>query len=52
MPEPLSRRQTLLHHNAGVWEGTFIRLNAGGHEIERFGSHRQVLIAVAVFTPI
>lgn len=43
MPEPLSRRETLLHHNAGVWEGTFIRLDAGGHELERFGSHLQVV---------
>lgn len=43
MTEPLSRRDTLLHHNAGVWAGTFMRLDAGGRELERFGSQLQVV---------
>ena len=38
MPNPLSQRETLLHFNAGVWEGTFLRLDGNGRELERFGS--------------
>ena len=38
MPEPFSRRDTLLRHNGGSWQGSFIRLDAAGHEIERFPS--------------
>ena len=37
-----SARQTLLHGNAGIWEGTFLRLDGSGREIERFGSHLEV----------
>ena len=33
------RRSNLLAHNAGVWEGQFVRLNASGLEQERFASH-------------
>ena len=36
------RRQILLNHNAGIWQGTFIRLNGNGVEVERFGSHLSV----------
>lgn len=43
MRDQPSGRETLLHHNAGVWDGTFIRLDAGGRELERFGSHLQVV---------
>ena len=42
MPEPLSRRSTLLAHNAGSWQGTFIRLDGSGRELERFPSSLQV----------
>jgi Domain of unknown function (DUF3598) len=42
MPEPLSRRSTLLSHNAGSWQGTFIRLDSRGSEMERFPSSLQV----------
>lgn len=42
MPEPFSRRAVLLAHNAGTWEGTFIRLDASGQELERFPSSLQV----------
>ncbi len=42
MSEPFSRRHTLLTHNAGSWQGTFIRLDASGLEIERFPSSLQV----------
>lgn len=38
MSEPFSRRDTLLAHNAGHWQGTFIRLDGQGREIERFPS--------------
>ena len=37
------RRSDLLTHNAGVWEGQFVRLNASGLEQERFAS--QLLVA-------
>lgn len=37
-----SQRQILLSHNAGIWQGTFIRLDGNGHEVERFGSHLEV----------
>ena len=37
-----SPRQILLTHNAGVWQGTFVRLDAGGRELERFASHLEV----------
>ena len=36
------RRQILLTHNAGIWQGTFIRLDGNGRELERFGSHLEV----------
>ncbi len=42
MPEPFSRRHTLLSHNAGTWQGTFIRLDGSGREVERFPSSLQV----------
>ena len=42
MPEPLSRRAVLLTHNAGLWEGTFLRLDAQGVEVERFASRLTV----------
>jgi hypothetical protein len=42
MPEPFSRRHTLLSHNAGAWQGTFIRLDGSGREVERFPSSLQV----------
>ncbi|MCP9850697.1 hypothetical protein [Cyanobium sp. Morenito 9A2] len=32
------RRSVLLAHNAGVWEGCFIRLDGRGVESERFGT--------------
>lgn len=32
----------MLAHNAGIWEGTFIRLNPLGLEQERFASHLAV----------
>ena len=35
-------RTTLLNRNAGVWEGTFIRLDGNGLETERFDSHLEV----------
>jgi len=35
-------RATLLRHNAGVWQGTFIRLDGQGREQERFASHLEV----------
>jgi len=35
-------RATLLHYNAGIWEGSFIRLDRGGRELERFHSHLAV----------
>ncbi len=35
-------RSTLLAFNAGLWEGSFIRLDGRGHEIERFESHLEV----------
>ncbi|MFM7550231.1 MAG: DUF3598 family protein [Cyanobacteriota bacterium] len=38
IPEPFSRRDTLLRHNAGTWQGSFIRLDASGQERERFAS--------------
>jgi len=37
-----SPRQILLTYNAGVWQGTFVRLDAGGRELERFASHLEV----------
>ena len=40
---PLDRRATLLAHNAGVWEGTFVRFDGQGREQERFASHLEVL---------
>lgn len=42
MSEPFSRRHTLLAHNAGSWQGVFIRLDASGLEIERFPSSLDV----------
>jgi hypothetical protein len=42
IPEPFSRRATLLRYNAGAWEGTFIRLDATGLEVERFPSSLEV----------
>ena len=39
MHPPFSRRATLLSHNAGLWEGCFIRLDRTGAELERFESH-------------
>ena len=36
------RRATLLQYNAGIWQGTFIRLDGSGREVERFGSHLEV----------
>ena len=39
-PNPLlDRRRQLLAHNAGIWEGQFVRLDASGQEQERFASH-------------
>ena len=38
----MSKRQTLLTYNAGIWQGTFIRLDGSGREVERFGSHLEV----------
>jgi len=35
-------RATLMHFNAGTWEGCFIRLDSSGRELERFGSHLEV----------
>ena len=45
--QPLSlqlplRRATLLAHNSGTWQGSFIRLDSRGHEVERFASLLQV----------
>ena len=37
--DPHLRRTTLLRHNSGVWQGTFIRLDGNGQEVERFASH-------------
>lgn len=42
MSEPFSRRHTLLAHNAGSWQGVFLRLDARGVEIERFPSSLHV----------
>jgi hypothetical protein len=42
MDAPFSRRDTLLAYNAGIWEGSFIRLNGAGLEKERFASHLAV----------
>lgn len=39
---PHLRRATLLRHNSGVWQGTFIRLDGSGQEVERFASHLEV----------
>ncbi|MFZ0409036.1 MAG: DUF3598 family protein [Cyanobium sp.] len=36
------RRRSLLSHNLGIWEGQFIRLDPGGRELNRFGSHLAV----------
>jgi hypothetical protein len=47
MPEDLEPqrncRSTLLLHNAGTWEGQFVRLDSGGREQSRFASHLSVL---------
>jgi hypothetical protein len=47
MPEDLepqrSCRSTLLLHNAGTWEGQFVRLDSCGREQSRFASHLSVL---------
>jgi hypothetical protein len=40
--ELASNRASLLHFNAGIWEGCFIRLDRSGRELERFGSHLDV----------
>ncbi|MCP9774394.1 hypothetical protein [Cyanobium sp. WAJ14-Wanaka] len=37
--DPSSRRQTLLAHNSGIWQGSFIRLDGRCQERERFTSH-------------
>jgi len=42
MQPPFSRRDVLLSHNAGLWEGCFIRLDGRGAELERFESHLSV----------
>jgi len=42
MGEPASRRARLLHFNAGIWDGCFVRLDARGCEVERFASHLAV----------
>lgn len=42
LQNPSSRRQALLAHNLGIWQGTFIRLDAHGEESERFPSHLAV----------
>lgn len=36
------RRTTLLAHNAGIWEGCFVRFDRTGLEVERFDSRLQV----------
>ncbi len=36
------RRATLLEHNAGIWEGCFVRFDRRGLELERFDSRLQV----------
>ena len=38
----MNPRQTLLNHNAGIWQGTFVRFDANGRECERFASHLEV----------
>ena len=38
----LGRRRTLLAHNAGLWEGSFVRFDRRGLELERFDSRLQV----------
>lgn len=38
----LGRRATLLAHNAGLWEGCFVRFDRRGLELERFDSRLQV----------
>ena len=47
MPEDLESqrngRSTLLIHNAGTWEGQFVRLDPAGREQRRFASHLSVL---------
>jgi len=40
--ELMATRDTLLRHNAGIWEGCFIRLDGRGHELERFPSRLEV----------
>ncbi|MCT0225225.1 DUF3598 family protein [Synechococcus sp. CS-1328] len=42
LPYGSQRRITLLQHNAGLWEGSFIRLDGQGHELDRFASHLEV----------
>lgn len=42
MSESLSRREILLRHNAGLFEGCFIRCDGSGREHERFGSRLEV----------
>lgn len=42
LPRGSQRRTTLLQHNAGLWQGTFIRLDGQGHELDRFASHLEV----------
>jgi hypothetical protein len=47
MPEDLESqrncRSTLLLHNAGTWEGQFVRLDPSGREQSRFATHLSVL---------
>lgn len=38
----ISRRSTLLAHNAGIWEGWFVRCDGQGRELDRFASRLQV----------
>lgn len=42
MQGSFSRRDTLLHNNAGLWQGTFLRFDSKGRELERFASQLQV----------
>ncbi len=41
-------RSALLTFNAGFWEGSFIRLDGRGHDVERFASQLEVREAAPV----